>query len=77
MELQASIDEVWTKAQVPGEAGNPLGSQSTTVFVTDSMQEGWAKRMRDYELNARRDPLDKVQKPDVGKVDWKERLARI
>lgn len=43
----------------------------------DGMQEGWAKRMREYEANARLDPLDKVLKPDVGKIEWKERLARV
>jgi elongator complex protein 1 len=82
-ELRAAIDEVWTKAPAPqgeAESEGPSMLQSATLGTTigiNVMQEGWAKRMRDYEFNALRDPLDKVQKPDVGKVEWKERLAKV
>lgn len=80
-ELQAAIDEIWTKtpSQQPADHESPSTLQATAAMAANlpDMQEGWAKRMREYELSARLDPLDKVPKPDVGKVEWKERLARI
>lgn len=79
-ELQASIDEIWTKTsplQADAESSSILQAATAMGMATDSMQEGWAKRMREYELSARSDPLDKVSKPDVGKIEWKERLARV
>lgn len=80
-ELRAAIDEVWTKSPVPqveSEASSILQNPALGAAMgTDGMAEGWAKRMREYELNARLDPLDKVQKPDVGKVEWKDGLSRL
>ncbi|GJE98183.1 IkappaB kinase complex IKAP component [Phanerochaete sordida] len=72
-ELRAAIDEIWTKT-VPSP---PPVETDIAVPGVDAMQEGWAKRMREYEMNARLDPLDKVVKPEVGKVEWKDKLARV
>lgn len=77
-ELQAAIEEVWTKTALPPQSGE--GEQPSLAGMSaamDGMQEGWAKRMREYELAARLDPLDKVAKPEVGKLEWRQRLSNV
>ena len=80
-ELQSAIDEIWTKTSSQAPNNEDTASMSSAIGATDigteGMQDGWAKRMREYELNSRLDPLDKVQKPDVQKVEWKQQLSRI
>ncbi|KIP09060.1 hypothetical protein PHLGIDRAFT_68294 [Phlebiopsis gigantea 11061_1 CR5-6] len=80
-ELQSAIDEIWTKtsSQLPadGDTAATLSSVAAMDTGLEGMQDGWAKRMREYEVNSRLDPLDKVPKPDVRKVEWKQQLSRI
>ena len=80
-ELGAAVDEIWTKTPAPqppseGDAASVLQG-AAAMGTLDSMQEGWEKRMREYEMNARLDPLDKVAKPEAGKEEWKKMLARV
>lgn len=80
-ELRAAIDEIWTKIpmpQSPGEADvASIFQGAASMGGLEGMQEGWAKRMREYEMSARLDPLDKVAKPEIGIVEWKDKMVRV
>ncbi|KAI0076404.1 IkappaB kinase complex IKAP component [Panus rudis PR-1116 ss-1] len=59
-ELKAAVDEIWTK--------KPEDVETTTA-------EGWAARMQEYEKQRRIDPLEKVQKPNLGPNEWNPKIA--
>jgi elongator complex protein 1 len=75
-ELQRALDEVWAPPKAPE------GIEASNEFRADS----WAARMAETaRRNERRDPRERVQKPEVGMnspssknpSDWKVNLLEI
>lgn len=61
VELREAIDEVWKKTE--NEEQQPADS--------------WAARMQDKEKERLVDPIERVQKPDMGVVQWELYLLQL
>lgn len=57
--MREALDEIW--ARYTDAEGEPT-------------EDSWATRMEAHEKQQRINPLDKISKPDLGKLDWGIRL---
>lgn len=61
-ELGAAVEEIWKR---PPESDGAIESAPA---------DSWAARMQEYEKQRQTDPLEKVVKPELTKMEWTLRL---
>lgn len=63
VELKESVEEIWTR---------PIEENEENGVGGGSVPDGWASRMAEVERGRAVNPLDKVAKPDLFRVnDWR------